>query len=135
MEELKLRKIFILVLLTIFLLPTVTTALARGYEPSVMDFVIENDNNVKDFKEYTFEDILSIEPYVHVEDGLLVLNETAAIEAGIDNEQITNPFKEDLKAYFVKESRWLTAEAIVNLGRNFSQNERKELFEKVKRYI
>ncbi len=85
MEELKLRKIFILVLLTIFLLPTVTTALARGYEPSVMDFVIENDNNVKDFKEYTFEDILSIEPYVHVEDGLLVLNETAAIEAGIDN--------------------------------------------------
>jgi hypothetical protein len=57
------------------------------------------------------------------------------IEAGIDNEQITNPFKENLKAFFVQESRWLTVEAIVNLVRNFSQNERKELFEKVKRYI
>lgn len=57
------------------------------------------------------------------------------MEAGIDNEQITNPFKENLKAFFVKESRWLTVEAIVNLVRNFSQNERRELFEKVKRYI
>ncbi|MEH7347131.1 hypothetical protein V7122_25175 [Bacillus sp. JJ1532] len=57
------------------------------------------------------------------------------IEAGIENEQITNLFKENLKAFFVKESRWLTVEAIVNLIRNFSQNERQELFEKVKRYI
>lgn len=57
------------------------------------------------------------------------------IEAGIDNEQITNPFKEKLKAFFVQESRWLTVEAIVNLVRNFSQNERRELFEKVKRYF
>lgn len=56
------------------------------------------------------------------------------IEAGIDNELITNPFIENLKAFFVKESRWLTVEAIVDLIRNFSQNERKELFEKVKRY-
>jgi hypothetical protein len=52
------------------------------------------------------------------------------IEAGINNEQITNPFKENLKAFFVQESRWLTVEAIVNLFRNFSQNERRELFEK-----
>jgi hypothetical protein len=57
------------------------------------------------------------------------------IEAGIDNGQITNPFKENLKAFLVKESRWLTVEAIVNLIRNFSQDERKELFEKLKRYI
>ncbi|MGQ4668797.1 hypothetical protein ACUIJN_23735 [Metabacillus halosaccharovorans] len=52
------------------------------------------------------------------------------IEAGIDNGQITNPFKENLKAFFVQESRWLTVEAIVNLIRNFSLSERKELFEK-----
>ncbi|MEK4905729.1 hypothetical protein [Niallia sp. FSL M8-0099] len=57
------------------------------------------------------------------------------MEAGISNEQITNPFKENLKAFFVQESRWLTVEAIVNLVRNFSQNERIELFEKVKLYI
>jgi hypothetical protein len=57
------------------------------------------------------------------------------IEVGIDNGQITNPFKENLKAFLVKESRWLTVEAIVNLIRNFSQGERKELFEKLKRYI
>lgn len=57
------------------------------------------------------------------------------IEAGIESEQITNPFKENLKAFFIQESRWLTVEAIVNLVRNFSQSERKELFEKVKRYI
>lgn len=57
------------------------------------------------------------------------------IEAGIESEQITNLFKENLKAFFVQESRWLTVEAIVNLVRNFSQNERQELFEKVKRYI
>lgn len=57
------------------------------------------------------------------------------IEAGIDNGQITNPFKENLKAFLVKESRWLTVEAIVNLIRNFSQDERKELFEKLKRYV
>lgn len=57
------------------------------------------------------------------------------IESGIDNGQITNPFKEKLKAFLVKESRWLTVEAIVNLIRNFSQSERKDLFEKVKRYI
>lgn len=56
------------------------------------------------------------------------------IEAGIENEQITNPFKENLKAFFVQENRWLTIEAIVNLVRNFSQNERRELFEKVKCY-
>ncbi|MED3550930.1 hypothetical protein [Cytobacillus praedii] len=56
-------------------------------------------------------------------------------EAGIENELITNLFKENLKAFFVQESRWLTVEAIVNLVRNFSQSERKELFEKVKRYI
>jgi hypothetical protein len=29
------------------------------------------------------------------------------IEAGIDNGQITNPIKENLKAFLVKESRWL----------------------------
>lgn len=57
------------------------------------------------------------------------------IEAGIESEQITNSFKENLKAFFVQESRWLTVEAIVNLVRNFSQSERKELFEKVKLYI
>ncbi|WP_336883748.1 hypothetical protein [Priestia koreensis] len=57
------------------------------------------------------------------------------MEAGIDNEQITNPFKENLKVFFVQESKWLTVEAIVNLVRNFSQNERRELFEKVKSYI
>lgn len=57
------------------------------------------------------------------------------MEAGIDNEQITNPFKENLRAFLVKESRWLTVEAIVNLIQNFSQNERQVLFEKVKRYI
>jgi hypothetical protein len=57
------------------------------------------------------------------------------IEVGIENELITNLFKENLKAFFVQESRWLTVEAIVNLVRNFSQSERKELFEKVKRYI
>lgn len=57
------------------------------------------------------------------------------IEAGIDNGQITNSFKENLKAFFVQESRWLSVEAIVNLVRNFSQSERKELFEKVKRDI
>lgn len=56
------------------------------------------------------------------------------MEAGIGNGQITNLFKEKLKAFFVHESRWLTVEAIVNLVRNFSQNERIELFEKVKRY-
>ena len=38
------------------------------------------------------------------------------------------------KAFFVQESRWLTVEAIVNRVRNFSQNERRELFEKVKCY-
>jgi len=80
MEELKLRKIFILVLLTIFLLPTVNPAVAQSYGPSV----IEN-NNRNDFKEYTFEDILSLEPFVHVEDSLLVLNENGASEAGIDS--------------------------------------------------
>ncbi|MGN7943010.1 hypothetical protein [Metabacillus sp. 22489] len=57
------------------------------------------------------------------------------MEAGIDNGQITNPFKENLKAFFVQESRWLTVEAIVNLVRNFSQNERTELFAKVKHFI
>ncbi|WP_230459055.1 hypothetical protein [Terrilactibacillus tamarindi] len=57
------------------------------------------------------------------------------IEAGIESEQITIPFKENLKAFFVQESRWLTVEAIVNLVRNFSQNERRELFVKVKCYI
>ncbi|WP_286230466.1 hypothetical protein [Neobacillus mesonae] len=56
------------------------------------------------------------------------------IEAGIDNEQITNSFKENLKAFFVKESRWLTVEALVNLIRKFSQNERQELFDKIRRY-
>lgn len=57
------------------------------------------------------------------------------IEAGISNELFTKPFKENLKAFFVKESRWLTVEAIVNPVRNFSHNERSELFEKFKRYI
>lgn len=80
MEELKLRKIFILALLTIFLLPTVNPAVAQSYGPSV----IEN-NNRNDFQEYTFEDILSLEPFVHVEDGLLVLNENGASDAGIDS--------------------------------------------------
>ncbi len=80
MEELKLRKIFILVLITIFLLPTVTTTLAQSYEPSI----IEN-GNIKEFEEYTFEDILSLEPYVQVQDGFLVLNENDASEAGIDS--------------------------------------------------
>ncbi|WP_176474213.1 hypothetical protein [Niallia circulans] len=56
------------------------------------------------------------------------------MEAGIDNGQITNPFKENLKAFFVQESRWLTVEAIVNLVRNFSQNEKQELFDKIRRY-
>ncbi|WP_303981541.1 hypothetical protein [Niallia circulans] len=56
------------------------------------------------------------------------------IEAGIESEQITISFKENLKAFFVQESRWLTVEAIVNLVRNFSQNERQELFDKIRRY-
>ena len=80
MEELKLRKIFILALLTIFLFPTVNPVAAQSYGLSV----IEN-NHINDFKEYTFEDILSLEPFVHVEDGLLVLNENGASEAGIDS--------------------------------------------------
>ncbi len=80
MEELKLRKIFILALLTIFLLPTVNPVVAQSYGPSE----IEN-KNIEDFQDYTFEDILSLEPFVHVEDGLLVLNENGASEAGIDS--------------------------------------------------
>ncbi len=80
MEELKLRKIFILVLITIFLLPTVTTTLAQSYGPSI----IEN-GNIKEFEKYTFEEILSLEPYVQVEDGLLVLNDNDASEATIYN--------------------------------------------------
>lgn len=80
MEELKLRKIFIFVLISIFLLPTVTTTLAQSYEPSI----IEN-GNIKEFEKYTFEDILSLEPYIQVEDGFLVLNENDASEAGIDS--------------------------------------------------
>lgn len=80
MEELKLRKIFILALLTIFLLPTVNPATAQSYGPSV----IEKDS-IEDFKDYTFEDILSLKPFVHVEDGFFVLNENGASEAGIDS--------------------------------------------------
>ncbi|WP_066047297.1 hypothetical protein [Robertmurraya korlensis] len=57
------------------------------------------------------------------------------IHAGIASEQITDAFKENLKAFFIKESRWLTVEAIVKLIRNFTKNERQELFEKVKRYL
>lgn len=85
MEELKLRKILIAALLTVFSFSTVTTASAQSYEPSV----IENINvNVNDVKEYTFDDILALEPYVHVEDGLLILDENSASDAGIDYELI-----------------------------------------------
>ncbi|MGE7093569.1 hypothetical protein ACQKII_19360 [Lysinibacillus sp. NPDC048646] len=81
MEELKLRKIFIAALLTVFSFSTVTTAFAQSYEPSL-------NVNVNDFEEYTFDDILALEPYVHVEDGLFILNENTASEAGIDYELI-----------------------------------------------
>ncbi len=80
MEELKLRKIFILALLTIFLLPTVNPAAAQSYGPSVIE-----KESIEDFKDYTFEDILSLKPFVHVEDGFFVLNENGASEAGIDS--------------------------------------------------
>ncbi|MFJ8087397.1 hypothetical protein ACIQ7N_04175 [Lysinibacillus sp. NPDC095746] len=77
------RKILIAALLTVFSFSTVTPAFAQSYEPSV----IEN-KNVNDVKEYTFDDILALEPYVHVEDGLLILDENSASDAGIDNELI-----------------------------------------------
>lgn len=57
------------------------------------------------------------------------------INAGVELEQLDNQIRNKLEYFFLKESRWLTVEAIVNLVRNFSQSERKELFEKVKRYI
>lgn len=57
------------------------------------------------------------------------------IQAGIENEQITDAFKEKLKVFLVKETRWLTVEAIVNVVKNFSKNERQELFEKAMRHL
>jgi len=83
MEELKLRKILIAALLTVFSFSTVTTAFAQSYEPSVIENV-----NVNDYEEYTFDDILALEPYVHVEDGLFILDENSANDAGIDYELI-----------------------------------------------
>lgn len=57
------------------------------------------------------------------------------LAAGIKNEQIKDAFKEKLNVFFVEETKWLTVESIVNVVRNFSQNERREFFEKVKCYI
>lgn len=54
------------------------------------------------------------------------------IEAGIEKERLSNKFKEALREFFAKESRWLTAEAVANVVRNFSTEERKELFRKIK---
>lgn len=77
------RKILIAALLTVFSFSSVTTAFAQSYEPSVIENI-----KVNDVEEYTFDDILALEPYVHVEEGLLILDENSASDAGIDYELI-----------------------------------------------
>ncbi|MEG0258750.1 MAG: hypothetical protein RR651_02660 [Lysinibacillus sp.] len=80
------RKLVIAVLLTVFSFSSVTTAFAQiqSFESSVS--VTENINN--NVAEYTFEDILSLEPYISVKDGLFMLNVNKASKAGIDSELI-----------------------------------------------
>lgn len=80
------RKILITVLLTVFLFPTVTTTgFAQSIDLSVIDNFKNENINVTDF---TVDDILALEPYVHVEDGFFIFNEKEAIEDGVDYELI-----------------------------------------------
>jgi len=53
------------------------------------------------------------------------------VEAGIEQEQLNDQFRDKLREFFVKESRWLTVEAIVGVMRNFGTAERQELYEKI----
>ncbi|MEK5333535.1 hypothetical protein [Lysinibacillus sp. FSL W8-0992] len=117
------RKIFIFVLISIFLLPTVTTTLAQSYEPSI----IEN-GNIKEFEKYTFEDILSLEPYIQVEDGFLVLNENDASEAGIDSILIKGQqeyfifLNQQVKINAISVSSDLTIQNLANNNHEYQSN-------------
>lgn len=53
------------------------------------------------------------------------------LDAGIEREQLDEHFKDKLIAFFVRESRWLTVETIVDVVRNFGLEGRKELFGKI----
>lgn len=53
------------------------------------------------------------------------------VEAGIKREQLSNEFRIRLIEFFLKESRWLNVEAIVDVVRNFSLEDRRKIFEKI----
>lgn len=56
------------------------------------------------------------------------------IEAGIEKVNLSEPFQEKSKHFWVKENKWLTIDAITKLIKNFSFEDRKELFEKINKY-
>ena len=77
------RKIFIIVLLTVFSFSTLSTGAAQA-----SGIHVKGSENIN-VKAYTVEDVLSLEPYVYVENGLFNLDVEAASKAGMDYELIS----------------------------------------------
>lgn len=78
------RKIFTVFLLTILLLSTTNTTFAQSYESTTSMIEKFNNNGV----EYTFDDVLSLEPYIQVKDSLFIFDVEAANDAGVEQELI-----------------------------------------------
>lgn len=108
----KMKKLMILFLLTVLTFSSMTTAFAKSSGP------IE-DNKVNQTTEYTVDDILSLEPYVEVDNGLFKLNAKKANIDGIDKGLIKGQLEffdflnKQVKLNVIKVSEDLTIQNLV----------------------
>ena len=57
------------------------------------------------------------------------------LEAGLKEKEFDEDLKERIRMFYNVESKWLTIEAITNMIRRFSLEERQELFHKIKKSL